>query len=106
MASPSNATDTGQDGASSPGSSTQTDFRPLLAWIVFIGVLFAASRNTIGRAIIYYGLLLLILFVVLTQYQWFANALQPLSNLRPGLTRGKSDTPGPNDAGGGGGGSF
>lgn len=89
----------GQQSPGEQGNSVQSDFRALLAWLVFIGIMWGLTRIPVGRVIVYYGLVMLILFILLTQYQWIASALEPLSNLRPGLVRAspanQADTPTP-----------
>lgn len=61
-------------------------FQWLLAWVVLAVVTLLLIRTRIGYLLAYYALALSILFLVVTQYQWFASVLAPFSALAPGLT--------------------
>lgn len=76
----------GQDAAanlptSSGGNSNPGVFGWLLAWGVAILFVILAARTQIGYRLIYYGLALLILFLMLTNYKWFAATLKPLETV-------------------------
>lgn len=65
---------------------TDTDSNPgvygwLLAWGMLILLAILAARTQIGYRLIYYGLALLILFLVLTNYKWFQATLAPLQTV-------------------------
>lgn len=55
-----------------------TAFSWLLAWVLVILILVLFNRTRIGHTAIYYALVLAIFFLIVTQAQWFANALAPL----------------------------
>ena len=60
-------------------------YRWLLAWAVLILVLFLLNKSRIGHLIIYYSLVLMLLFLIVTQYKWFVGVLAPFGSLGPGL---------------------
>lgn len=64
--------------AQSAGSYT---FKWLMAWAMFVLILMLANRTRIGHATIYYLLVLAALLLLVTQYQWLANILAPISTL-------------------------
>lgn len=97
------------DAAAVPGADEGpfSAFRWLLAWGVFLMLMSFVNRTRFGHALIYYGLALLILFLVVTQYQWFNWALAPLGSPEPqtGDTSGAGGEPtAPRGTGGGTGG--
>lgn len=53
----------------------------LLAWFVVIVFLILGARTRIGYSLIYYGLALMLLFLMLTNYKWFAAAVKPLQTV-------------------------
>lgn len=55
----------------------------LVAIVVFGSGLFLINQTAVGKTIIYYSVLLMILFTMVTQYQFVTDALSP-------LTRGQS----------------
>lgn len=75
--------------AISAGAAT---FRFLLAWGIVLVLLGLANRTRLGHVLIYYTLSLMILFLVLTQYQWFANVLQPAAFSPPEPSNGNSSS--------------
>lgn len=65
---------------------TDSDSNPgvygwLLAWGMLILLAILAARTQLGYRLIYYGLALLILFLVLTNYKWFQATLAPLQTV-------------------------
>lgn len=85
--------------SSTPVELAQTKdptFSWLLGWLLFIILLVLLSRNTLGHMIVYYGLLLVLIFLLVTQYKFIAATLGevgiPESNLPPGATHGASGT--------------
>lgn len=72
----------------------------LLAWTLTILILALANRTRLGHALLYYGVLLAILFLVVTQAGWFASALAPL-----GVPVGSLDSGVSGDGGTAGGGT-
>lgn len=78
-------------------SYTQTDFTPssdstttwdqtykwLIAWAVGITLLVAINRTKLGHVLIYYWLVLLILFLVVTQYQFIVQVITPIGQPAP-----------------------
>lgn len=49
----------------------------LLAWGTLAVILTLINRTRLGHAVIYYGLVLLIVFILLSNYRFIANALLP-----------------------------
>lgn len=62
------------------GSTTQGTpaYQWVLAWLIVIGLLAVTSQTALGHVLIYYTLLLFLLFLVLTQYQFIAQSLAPI----------------------------
>lgn len=54
-------------------------FRWLLAWTVVLLVLWLINKTSLGHVALYYLLALSLVFLVVTQYKWFAQALAPLT---------------------------
>lgn len=80
-----------KDNSTSAASSNsagiyQNDFAWLSAWIVLALILLLITRTGIGRTLVYYALLLMIFFLIVTQYKWFAGVLKPFSTLSLGST--------------------
>lgn len=61
------------------GSTLGSAYRYLLAWAVGIVLLALLNRSRLGHALIYYTLILMIAFLVVTQAPYIAAALAPLS---------------------------
>lgn len=61
------ATDTGD--AAQPANVELSTFRFVAGWILLIVLLTFANRTRLGHVILYYGLALMILFVLVTEYQ-------------------------------------
>ena len=79
-----------EQGPASPGSShgdagSYTSFQWLLAWVVLFVVLIFLARTRIGYLLIYYLLALSVVFLLVTQYKWFASVLAPFGSLKPGF---------------------
>ncbi len=55
----------------------------LAALVVFGVVLWLANKTRLGHTAIYYALLLMIFFILVTQYARIASVLSPLSNAFP-----------------------
>ena len=53
----------------------------LLAWGVLLATLTLINRTRIGHAAIYYGLLLMLFFVIVSNYRFVATALAPFNTL-------------------------
>jgi hypothetical protein len=64
-------------------SGWDATYKWLLAWIVAIVILTLINKTRVGHVFIYYWLWLLILFLFVTQYQFMANALEPLGTPVP-----------------------
>lgn len=62
--------------AATPGEA----YRWFLAWAVALLAVALINRSRIGHVIVYYVLALMLAFLFVTQAQWFAGALLPLSN--------------------------
>lgn len=57
----------------------QSAYRIFVAWVLFSVVLFFLAELPVGRTFIYYLLVLLIVFILVTQYQAIRGLLAPLS---------------------------
>ncbi len=66
----------GDTGATSPAVET---LRFVVAWAVAIMVLSLINRSRIGHAFLYYALVLMLFLLLVTQYRWFANVLEPIT---------------------------
>ena len=53
----------------------------LVAWGVLIAMLTLANRTRVGHAAIYYGLILLLFFVIVSNYRFITTALAPFQSL-------------------------
>ena len=56
-------------------------FRWLLAWAVVLMLAGLANRSRVGHMLLYYLMVLALVFLIVTQYRWFANALAPITGL-------------------------
>lgn len=71
----------------------------LVAWAVILIILYFLNRTRLGHVIIYYFLALMLFFLVVTQYRFFAAALAPFSRLDQAAGTGDGTTPAaPGDA--------
>ncbi len=60
------------------GDDILVAYKATVAYAVMFVLLWALSKTQAGYALIYYGLCLMIFFLLVTQYQWIAQALSPL----------------------------
>lgn len=60
---------------------TQNTFTFLASWAVILALLTLASRTRVGYVAIYYGLLLLILILLVTEYAQIAPLLSGVESL-------------------------
>lgn len=73
------------------GSNAWNDtYRWLLGWSVALVLLALLNRTRLGHVFIYYWLVLLIVFLVVTQYQFVIDALGPLGTPAPGEKGGQA----------------
>lgn len=63
----------------SAGSYT---YRWVLAWALVLILAGALNRTRAGHAALYYALSLALVFLLVTQYKWFARALSPITGAR------------------------
>jgi uncharacterized membrane protein YgcG len=75
---------------SAPAGTGASLLRWLLAWIVIGAFLALLNRSRWGHTIIYYSLILCIVLLALTQYQWISWALQPFQSLTAGGSSGST----------------
>ena len=68
----------------SAASDTQVLYRYVIAWTFVILVAVALYRTRLGAVIITWSLWLMVLFVVVTQYQFVAWILQPFTRQQKG----------------------
>lgn len=58
----------------------QSAYRVILAYVVIGIVLLFLSRTRVGATLIYYVLVLILFFLIVTQFQFFQWALSPFRN--------------------------
>lgn len=71
---------TSSSAATTPASGADVDAKTyafIASWLVFITLLIGISKTRIGYVLIYYGLLLLIFGILLTEYTQVAPLLNP-----------------------------
>ena len=64
-------------------STHQKTFQWLMAWILFLFLLSAFSRTRFGSVVVYYSLVLMVLFVFLSQAPRIAGLLKPIGERVP-----------------------
>jgi hypothetical protein len=80
-AAPIEVEETGQD-------DNENTFRWLVGWAVVIVLAALANRTRFGHAFLYYSLMLMLIFLVVTQYRFIIAALGPVGQPIPGNTLG------------------
>jgi hypothetical protein len=60
----------------------------LLGWALMIVLLMLINKSRLGHVLIYYGLLLLIFFVIVTEYQRLAPLISSIQTIGQVNTRG------------------
>lgn len=60
-----------------------TSYQWIVAWILVICLAALAAQTEIGYTIIYYGIILLIVFLLVTQWQFISNAVAPIAQHVP-----------------------
>lgn len=75
-------TDTSAKG--STGSTWGDTYKWLIGWIVAIVLLSLINKTRVGHVAIYYWLWALIIFLVVTQYRFIADALSAVDKPVPG----------------------
>lgn len=71
-----------EEGEAPPDANTAIDaYHWLVAWAVILIILYFLNRTRLGHVIIYYFLALMLFFLVVTQYRFFAAALAPFNRL-------------------------
>ena len=74
------ATTPGSDGGS---GAAPTTYQWVVAWILVIVLAMLALRTQVGYKLVYYGLVLLLVFLLVTQYQFIADGLAPIGQPVP-----------------------
>lgn len=64
------------------GAAAPSAYAWLLAWGVVLAVLTFINRTRIGHAAIYYALLLMLFFVVVSNYRFITSSLAPFQTLQ------------------------
>lgn len=59
--------------------SAITAYKTLIAWALLLAVLYLIGRSRVGYAAIYYSECLILFFLVVTQAQYFKEALSPIT---------------------------
>jgi hypothetical protein len=70
------------DPASGGGPST---YQWVFAWVLLIALLALADKTETGHTVIYYALVLILVLLLVTQYQFIAAALKPIGQPAPSL---------------------
>lgn len=73
----------GSGTSSTTTGGNASTFQWLLAWAVVIVLASLANKTRIGHTLMYYGLWLLLLFLLVTQYKFIAAALAPVGQPIP-----------------------
>lgn len=71
------------NGGSNPPASPPTTYQWVVAWILVIVLAMLAIRTQTGYKLVYYGLVLLFIFLLVTQYQFIAAGLAPIGQPVP-----------------------
>lgn len=69
---------TGGSGPQGPAT-----YKWVLGWVLVILLLAVANQTETGHTIIYYALVLVLVFLLVTQYQFIAQALSPVGQKAP-----------------------
>lgn len=92
------------DGSNNANTQTVTTgaslFQWILAWGVILIVLGLVNRTDLGHRLIYYMLWLMLIFLLATQYRFFAFALSPFLSKAPREEPIKPLPPDPNNTAG------
>lgn len=64
-----------------PNHQAPSAYAWLLAWGVLLATLTLINRTRLGHAAIYYGLVLMLFFVIVSNYRFVATALAPFNTL-------------------------
>lgn len=67
----------------STGDEQANTFQWLVGWLVVIVLASLANRTRIGHTFIYYGLWLLLVFLIVTQYKFIVAVLGPVGKPIP-----------------------
>jgi len=67
------------------GSSTFSSFQWIVAWLVLLILLALLNRTKFGHVLIYYSLVVMLIFLLVTNYKWFAGVMAPFRTLTPAL---------------------
>ena len=70
-----------------PANAGQSAYQWLLAWAIILVLMNLINRTRVGHVTIYYSLWLMLVFLLVTQYQFFAKALEPLNTPVPTGTK-------------------
>jgi ABC-type polysaccharide/polyol phosphate export permease len=65
------------------GDEQANTFKWLIGWLVVIVLACLANRTRIGHTFIYYGLWLLLVFLIVTQYKFIVAVLGPVGSPLP-----------------------
>lgn len=79
--------------ASTPGMATgdEDTINWLVGGLLFLGIIFMVTKTKTGYAVVYYALLLLVVFMFVSQYKWISTELSYFSKPMPtGLAGGGS----------------
>ncbi len=75
------STTPGSDSGSS--GAAPTTYQWVVAWILVLVLAMLALRTQVGYKLVYYGLVLLLVFLLVTQYQFIAAGLAPIGQPVP-----------------------
>ena len=65
-------------GFADPVNDTVAMYKWIIAWIFIVLIFMLMNRTKLGHVLVYYSLLLLLAFTLVTQYQWVNDLLSPL----------------------------
>lgn len=66
-----------------PSTAAPKTYQWVVAWVVLIILLALANQTDIGHTVIYYALVLVLVLLLVTQYQFIASSLAPIGTHVP-----------------------
>jgi hypothetical protein len=60
-----------------------TTYQWVVAWVLVLVLAMLALRTQVGYKLVYYGLVLILVFLLVTQYQFIAAGLAPIGQPAP-----------------------
>lgn len=83
VAAPPPGTPGGFTGVPTGGERGSKTYQWVIGWILLIALLALANQTETGHTVIYYALVLVLVFLLVTQYSFIAGALAPVGEKAP-----------------------